>query len=64
MADDSENNTIKLLREMRREISDRFDDVDTRIDGVTHILTLMAGHSHDLDVRVEALEATATPNRD
>jgi archaellum component FlaC len=42
-------------------IDERFDGVDARIDGVTHILTLMAGHSHDLDRRVEALEDAAKP---
>uniref|UniRef100_UPI003B52557B hypothetical protein n=1 Tax=Roseovarius indicus TaxID=540747 RepID=UPI003B52557B len=63
MADDADNHTIKLLQEMRREISDRFDDVDTRIDGVTHILTLMAGHSHDLDARIESLETTVGPGK-
>ncbi|MGB7241737.1 MAG: hypothetical protein WBC93_06610 [Sulfitobacter sp.] len=56
MADDSGNHTIKLLQEMRTELRGRFDDVDTRIDGLTHIMTLMAGHSHDLDARVETLE--------
>ncbi|MEQ9672981.1 MAG: hypothetical protein RLO10_00825 [Roseovarius indicus] len=63
MADDADNHTIKLLQEMRCEISDRFDDVDTRIDGVTHILTLMAGHSHDLDARIEALKTTVGPGK-
>ena len=63
MADDTENHTIKLLQEMRTEmrarfdgIDERFDDIDTRIDGLTHIMTLMAGHSHDLDNRLETLE--------
>ncbi|NOX72466.1 MAG: hypothetical protein GXP03_02175 [Alphaproteobacteria bacterium] len=66
MSDKTENHTIKLLQEMRQEInerfdavSERFDDVDLRIDGLTHIMTLMAGHSHDLDERVERLEEVA-----
>ncbi|MCP5088850.1 MAG: hypothetical protein GY952_18855 [Rhodobacteraceae bacterium] len=87
MADDTENHTIKLLQEMRREMSDRFDAVDRkfdavdarfdeidrrfdnvyerfdgtdgRIDGVTHLLTLMAAHSANIDGRVESLEAFA-----
>ena len=33
-----------------------FEDVNTRIDGLTHILTLLAAHSHTLDERVEKLE--------
>ena len=57
MTKGADNHTIKLLQEMRKEIGERFDDVDTRIDGLTHIMTLMAGHSHDLDGRVESLES-------
>ena len=56
MSDNTENHTIMLLQEMRKEMRTGFDDVNTRIDGVTHILTLMAGYSHDLDRRVETLE--------
>mgnify|MGYP002865778467 CR=1 FL=1 len=56
MANDAENHTVKLLQEMRKEIGERFDDVDTRIDGLTHIITLMAGYSHDIDKRVSELE--------
>jgi hypothetical protein len=40
-------------------IATRFDGVDARIDGLTHILTLMAAHSHDLDTRVSTLEDAA-----
>ncbi|MGX0876240.1 hypothetical protein ACSSV4_000915 [Roseovarius sp. MBR-154] len=75
MAETPDNHTIALLQEMRREmrerfdtvderfdaVDERFDGVDARIDGLTHILTLMAGHSHDLDRRVEALEEAAKP---
>ncbi len=56
MADETENHTIKLIQEMRAEMRERFDDVGTRIDGLTHIMTLMAGHSHDLDERIGVLE--------
>ncbi len=70
MSDKAENHTVKLLQEMRQEMRERFDkvderfskldvrfdDVDTRIDGLTHIITLMAGHSYNLDARVERLE--------
>ena len=60
MADDADNHTIRLLQEMRREVPDRSDDVETRIDGMTHIMTLTAGHPHDLDERVSALEVDKT----
>ncbi len=45
--------TVKLLQEMR----ERFGDVNTHIDGLTHVVTLMAGYSHDLDERVERLKS-------
>jgi hypothetical protein len=63
MAETPDNHTVALLQEMRREMRERFDAIDTRfdgvdarIDGLTHILTLMAAHSHDLDARVSTLE--------
>ena len=56
MADEPENLTHRMLREMRQEISERFDEVDTKINGVMHLMALMAGHSHDLEERVATLE--------
>jgi hypothetical protein len=56
MPDAPENHTIRLLQEMRAEMRKGFEDVNTRIDGLTHILTLLAAHSHTLDERVEKLE--------
>jgi len=70
MSDHTENHTIKLLQELRKEmregfdavkqrfdaVDERFDGTDARIDGLTHIMTLMAGHSHDLDERLARLE--------
>lgn len=56
MPDTPENHTIRLLQEMRADLRKGFDDVNTRIDGLTHILTLMAAHSHTLDERIEKLE--------
>ena len=38
------------------EVNLRFDDVNQRIDGVTHILTLLAGRSHDHEARIAKLE--------
>ncbi|GKY88539.1 hypothetical protein [Sinisalibacter aestuarii] len=70
MSENTENHTIHLLREMRdemrafrSEVSGRFDGVDerlnetnTRIDGLTHMMTLLAAHSGTLEDRVSALE--------
>jgi hypothetical protein len=78
MAEEPENHTIRLLRELRDEMrvefamvgkrfekvdgrfddmERRFDGVNQRIDGVTHILTLLAGRSHDHEERIATLEA-------
>ena len=73
MAKTPDNHTVALLQEMRREMRERFDAIDTRFDGIesrfdgvdaringlTHILTLMAAHSHDLDTRVSTMEDAA-----
>ncbi|SIS64475.1 hypothetical protein [Paracoccus saliphilus] len=63
MSESTENHTLRLLQEMRKEMnemrqemSERFDGVDTRIDGVTHILTLLAANKHSHDDRITALE--------
>ena len=68
MAETPENHTIALLQDMRREMRERFDaidrrfdEVDARIDGVTHIMTLIAGHQYALETRVETLEDAAKP---
>lgn len=56
MADEPENHTIRLLKEMREEIRGGFANVNLQIDGLTHILTLLAGRSHDHEERIEKLE--------
>lgn len=75
MAEAPDNHIVALLQEMRREmrerfdaidtrfdgVDDRFDGVDARIEGLTHILTLMAAHSHDLGARVATLQGAAKP---
>lgn len=56
MVDEPENHTIRLLKEMREEMRAEFANVNLRIDGLTHILTLLAGRSHDHEARIEKLE--------
>lgn len=70
MADEPENHTIRLLQEMRVEMAamrtemheefarvhEDLANVNLRIDGVTHILTLLAGRSHDHEERITTLE--------
>ena len=63
MADDTENHTIKLLQEMRSEmgalrsdVREGFDDVNSRIDGLSHIVTLLAANMGGHEQRLDALE--------
>lgn len=63
MSENAENHTIKLLQEMRKEITQRFDgidqqfsDVNTRIDGLTHIVTLLAANMGGHENRIIDLE--------
>ena len=70
MADEPENHTIRLLQEMRAELAglraetrdgfasvrEEFANVNLRIDGLTHIITLLAGRSHDHEERIARLE--------
>ena len=59
MTDEPENHTIRLLQEMRAEMRKGFEDVNLRIDGLTHILVTLAGHIHQHDERIERLEGRA-----
>lgn len=63
MVDEPENHTIRLLQEMRAEmrtgfaeVREEFANVNLRIDGLTHIITLLAGRSHDHEQRIGKLE--------
>ena len=56
MADEPENHTIRLLQEMRTEMRQGFDEVNLRMDGLTHILVTLAGHIHQHEQRIERLE--------
>lgn len=56
MTDNTENHTIRLLQEMRADVREMREDINARLDGITHIMTLMAAHSHTLDERMTKLE--------
>ena len=58
MPDAPENHTIRLMKEMREEMRTGFVEINTRIDGLTHILTMLAGHIHQHDQRIEQIEKT------
>ncbi len=63
MANDPENLTLQLLREMRAdmkairaEMQEGFDHLGTRIDGLAHILTVLAGNTYQHEERIARLE--------
>ena len=53
---DPEDHTLRLLQEMRADVREMREDINARLDGITHIMTLMAAHSHTLDERMTKLE--------
>lgn len=63
MAENVENQTIKLLQDMRKEMREEFQSVrediketHRRIDGTMYILTLMAADFAQNDDRIDKLE--------
>lgn len=46
---------------IRSEMDDRFDALDIRVDGLTHIVTFLAGQNYRLDERVSRLEDGVPP---
>lgn len=64
MADETENHTIRLLQEMRAEMRQGFEDVNLRIDGLTHILVTLAGHIHQHDERIDRIEGKIDGGKD
>ncbi len=70
MTDGAENLILQILRDIRTDIAElRSDvatikgdlsDVDQKVDGLAVIMTMLAGHVHHIDERVEALEGKAT----
>ncbi|KGJ01670.1 hypothetical protein SAMN04487972_1564 [Paracoccus halophilus] len=61
MSETPENHTIRLLQELRKEMREGFDNVNVRMDGITHIMTLLAGHYHNVEERLSALEDRQKP---
>ena len=59
MVENVENLILTQLREMRGELSAMRTDisqVDQKVDGLTDMLALLAGHVHHVEERVERLE--------
>jgi len=60
MAENTENLTLKLLQEMRsemKEVRSELHMLNTKTDGNTIILNMLAGLIHQHDERIEKLEA-------
>ena len=66
MAEEPDNVVLQHLREIREQLGRmerRFDDVDEKLDdnrqatnGVALLVTMLAGHVHHIDERLEAVE--------
>ena len=64
MTEEVENHTLRLLQDIRAEmregfsrLGDRIDVVETKLDGNTVLLSMVAGISHDHEKCIETLEA-------
>jgi hypothetical protein len=44
------------MTSLEQTIDERFDDQTQRVNGIAMILTMLAGHVHGIEERVEALE--------
>lgn len=74
MNENVESLILAQLREMRTELArvhvrmdgidatirSEFADLNQKVDGVSMILTMLAGHVHAIDERVERLETKVT----
>ena len=49
---DTENHTLKLLQEMRKEMNARFDEVDARFDSMNNKFRLIDTRLDGLDQRL------------
>ena len=66
MSESVENLILAQLREMRAEMGEMrrdvaqikgdLSDVDQKVDGLAVMLTMLAGHVHHIETRVETLE--------
>ncbi len=56
MTDGTGNHTLRLLQEMRNETREQYEDLRTRIDGLSVLMTSSAGIAHDHEERIERLE--------
>lgn len=70
MADETENHTVHLLQELRSEmremrqemragfaaVDERLDDTNLRMDGMAHMMMLLAGNVAGHEERIDALE--------
>jgi predicted nucleic acid-binding Zn-ribbon protein len=71
MSENVDNLILKHLREIRddlgalrkdvTEIKEDMSDVDQKVDGMAIMLTMLAGHVHHIEERVEALEEAPKP---
>lgn len=66
MSEEPENLTLRLLQEIRdgmrnlgaevQETKDAVREVKNRVDGISLLLTMVAGLAHDHEQRIEKLE--------
>ena len=63
MSETPESHMIRLqqelrqeMQELRKEMREGFNNLNVRMDGITHIMTLLAGHCHKVEKRLSALE--------
>ena len=64
MAEEPENLTLRILQEMRSELNRRLDKVDesiadlsNRVDGISLIMSMVAGLVHNHETRIDKLES-------
>ena len=71
MSEDSNNLVLEHLRGIRdrldgiesemRKINDKMEDNTQAVNGVSMIMTMLAGHVHHIDERLEAVENKIGP---
>ncbi|MEM6408113.1 MAG: hypothetical protein AAF700_06800 [Pseudomonadota bacterium] len=68
MSSTSDDMVLEVLKKMQRDISAMRDDiadiksdvgdVDQKVNGLTVMMAMLAGHVHDIEERVEKLEGS------